>query len=65
MAVMWWWAVPIGATVAAWCVVLWRARQSVHRDPVITVQRLHRFKGAMARVHEGSEQQTSDGQGGA
>ena len=52
MAVMWWWTVPIGATLTAWFIVLWRSRASVHRDPVITVQRLHRFKGAMARMHD-------------
>ncbi|NDB18466.1 MAG: hypothetical protein EB027_04280, partial [Actinobacteria bacterium] len=40
MAVMWWWTVPIGATLTAWFIVLWRSRASVHRDPVITVQRL-------------------------
>jgi len=54
MAVMWWWTVPIGATLTAWFIVLWRSRASVHRDPVITVQRLHRFKGAMARMHDDS-----------
>ncbi|NBO45737.1 MAG: hypothetical protein EBU85_01740 [Actinobacteria bacterium] len=51
MAVMWWWAVPLTTTLAAWSVVLWRSRASLHRDPVVTVQRLSRFRGAMARVH--------------
>lgn len=48
---MWWWAVPLTTTLAAWGVVLWRSRASLHRDPVVTVQRLSRFRGAMARVH--------------
>lgn len=56
MSVMWWWALPIGATLTAWCIVLWQSRSSVHRDPVITVQRLHRFKGAMARMHNDEAQ---------
>lgn len=51
MSVMWWWAVPVTCTLAAWAIVLWRSRESVHRDPVLTVQRLSRFRGAMARVH--------------
>lgn len=53
MAVMWWWSIPIGATLLAWFGVLWRTRSSVHRDPVVTVQKLKRFRGAMTRVHEG------------
>lgn len=51
MAVMWWWAVPLTTTLTAWAVVLWRSRASLHRDPVVTVQRLSRFRGAMARMH--------------
>jgi len=51
MSVMWWWALPVASTLAAWAVVLWRSRESVQRDPVVTVQRLSRFRGAMARVH--------------
>ncbi|MBU6213716.1 MAG: hypothetical protein KGP01_04650 [Actinomycetales bacterium] len=55
MSVMWWWALPVASTLAAWAVVLWRSRESVHRDPVVTVQRLSRFRGAMARVHAGQD----------
>jgi len=51
VAVMWWWAVPVTATLATWAVVLWQSRESLRRDPVVTVQRLSRFRGAMARMH--------------
>ena len=55
MSVMWWWALPVASTLTAWAVVLWRSRESVQRDPVVTVQRLSRFRGAMARVHAGHD----------